>query len=369
MKIVPAFSSQVRVVAAVLTFGIGGNASLAEPVDAIEAAADGRALEAVLSRDAGTREQVAARAKALGLQLVEIRVGLPDALQTELRIAGGARPFADCAPEAGCPPMVAIPSSPHGFMIGSPPDEPDRMEDEAQTAVSIKAFAIGAHAVTVAEYKACVADGGCPQPEWLEPDGQHNIETGSSRYYKNLGDSLTNPNQPIVGVSQTDATAYAAWLAKRTGHAYRLPSEAEWEFAARAGTTTAYWWGNSAEATDPPRAACNGCGSEWDGKAPAPADAFEPNPWGLYSVHGNVWEWMADFYCDDYASGPKDGTARVIDECAAVGDRPPARGVKSLRGGSAYYSAKMMRAAMRARNVPSFRNFSVGFRVARDLTP
>jgi formylglycine-generating enzyme required for sulfatase activity len=214
-----------------------------------------------------------------------------------------------------------------------------------------------------------VAAGGCKPPEWLEAGGQHNIKTGASRYYRNLGDNLTAPGQPIVGVSFNDATAYAAWLTSKTGHSYRLPSEAEWEFAARAGSQTAYWWGDALPGDGVVRAACVGCGSEWDGKAPAVANAFAPNPWGLFNVHGNVWEWTADFYCDDYASGPKDGSPRLADDCAAVGDLPPARGVRSMRGGSVFYPAKVMRSAMRARNVPDFRNFSVGFRVARDISP
>jgi formylglycine-generating enzyme required for sulfatase activity len=84
-------------------------------------------------------------------------------------------------------------------------------------------------------------------------------------------------------------------------------------------------------------------------------------------VHGNVWEWTADFYCEDYASGPKNGSPRITDDCAPFDGQPPSRGVRSMRGGSVFYSEKLMRSGMRARNVPDFRNFSVGFRIARDL--
>jgi formylglycine-generating enzyme required for sulfatase activity len=266
--------------------------------------------------------------------------------------------------------MVVVPHSPPGFAIGSPPDEVGRSDDEALTEVAIKPFAIGIRPVTVAEYKACVAAGGCSPPEWLEPGGQHNIETGASRYYRNLGEAVTGPDRPIVGVSHVDATAYARWLSSRTGHTYRLPSESEREFAARAGTRTAFWWGNEAPSQGgAARAACQGCGSEWDMKSAAPWDAFPANPWGLRNVHGSVWEWAADFYCEDLGSGPKDGSARLTDDCAAVGDRPPARGLRSMRGGSSFYEAKTMRSAMRVRNVPGFRNFSVSFRIARDLIP
>lgn len=347
-----------------LAFGTGGPASPAGAGSSAAAtAADGRQLQAILDGDPLAKDAVAERAAALGLGLVTLHVGGG----VELRVAGGAKPFSDCASTDGCPPMVVVPASPPGFAIGSPETEPDRGDDETLTEVAIRAFAIGTRPVTVTEYKACVAAGDCKPPEWLEPGGRHNIETGSSRYYLNLGEALTSADQPIVGVSHVDATAYAGWLSDKTGHAYRLPSEAEWELAARAGSKTAFWWGDTLPDDGNARAACAGCGSQWDMKSPAPADAFSPNPWGLHNVHGNVWEWVADLYCEDYASGPRDGSPRLADDCAPVGDRPPARGVRSLRGGSSFFPPKAMRSAMRVRNVPDFRNFSVGFRVARDL--
>jgi formylglycine-generating enzyme required for sulfatase activity len=351
---------------------MSGAWAVTTPALAHESAAireDGASLQAMLDRDPKAKDRVASRARALGLNLVSLRVGEKDKARTELRVAGGAKPFLDCDASAGCPPMVVVPPSPPGFTIGSPETEAERGDDETLTAVSIRAFAIGQRPVTVAEYNACVAAGGCKPPEWLEPGGQHNIETGSSRYYANLGAAITGPDQPVVGVSFIDATAYAAWLSEKTGHTYRLPSEAEWEMAARAGSKTAYWWGDTLPEDGVVRAACAGCGSAWDSKSPAPAGAFPANPWGLHNVHGNVWQWTADFYCEDYGSGPKDGSPRLTDDCAPVGDRPAARGVRALRGGSSFYPAKAMRSAMRVRNVPDFRNFSVGFRVARDLEP
>lgn len=372
MKLAPHLSLSIRALIAVLAVGaaIASTGAAADPRAAvIEAAPDGRALETILAANPEAKARVEARAKALGLAVFDIPVGPPSEGRVAVRVAGGGNPFADCDPAGGCPPLVAIPAAPPGFKIGSPPDESDRLQSEEQAAVSVPAFAMGTRPVTVAEYKACVAAGGCPPPEWLQPGGKHNIETGTSRYYANLGEHLTDPGQPVVGVSWHDANAFAAWLTETTGHAYRLPSEAEWELAARAGTTTIYWWGDEPPKPGHVRAACSDCGSRWDMKALAPADAFEPNPWGLFNVHGNVWEWTADVFCDDYASGPKDGTARVRDDCAPVGSRPPARGVYSMRGGSVFFPAKSMRSAMRLRNVSDFRNISVGFRVARDLTP
>jgi len=333
----------------------------------VSVAVDGPALEAILAADPAMTDAVAKRAAEIGLAVISFPAGSGAAAPAVQRVAGGAKPFRDC--EEVCPAMVVVPASPKGFKIGSPETEAGHLDDEKQVEVTVPAFAIGATAVTVAEYKACVAAGGCKPPEWLKPGGQHNVETGSSRYYRNLGDNVTAPGQPIVGVSFDDASDYAAWLSAKTGRVYRLPSEAQWEFAARAGTRSAYWWGDTLPNDGIVRAACDGCGSAWDAKAPAAADAFRPNPWGLFNVHGNVWEWTADFYCDDYAAGPKNGSPRRVDDCPARTGERPARGVRSMRGGSTFYPAKIMRSAMRARNVPDFRNFSVGFRIARDLAP
>lgn len=372
MKFVRDLSPPVRVLTALLAVSVPGAqaaAGEASPAAALVAATHGPALEKILEDDPHARDLVAARAKALGLALIEVPVGKATEARKTLRVAGGGRPFHDCQEADGCPPMVVVPASPQGFKIGSPESEDGRLASEKQVEVAVPAFAIGTRSVTVAEYKGCVAAGGCDQPEWLERGGQHNIETGTSRYYAVLGKQLTDPDQPIVGVSHENAKQFAQWLAEETGHGYRLPSEAEWELAARAGTTTAYWWGDEPPDADRVRAVCEDCGTEWDGKELAPAQSFDPNPWGLYNVHGNVWEWVADIFCDDYASGPRDGTARVTDDCAAVADRPAVRGLYTMRGGSAFFPAKSMRSAMRLRQKPDFRNISVGFRVARDLAP
>ena len=211
----------------------------AEAQAAIAAAADGAALESLLAQYPNERVLISKRADALGLALVELNLGTPGSARSEMRVTGGGKPFRDCSEAEGCPQMVVVPPSPPGFQVGSPETEKDHGDDEGLTQVSLPAFAIGATAVTVAEYRACVNAKACKPPEWLEPGGQHNVETGSSRYYRNLGNNLTDPGQPIVGVSYEDAVAYAAWLSQKTGHTYRLPSEVQWEFAARAGTRTA----------------------------------------------------------------------------------------------------------------------------------
>ncbi|MEQ1709777.1 MAG: formylglycine-generating enzyme family protein [Hyphomicrobium sp.] len=259
--------------------------------------------------------------------------------------------------------MVAVPGAADGVTLGSPDGEAGRISNERQRVVRLRPFAIGQHEVTVAQYALCVAAQACRPPEWLEPGGEHHVEAGGSAYYRRLGDAITGEAQPVVGVSHDDATSYASWLSRRTSRRYRLPSESEWEYAARAGTTSPFWWGQEPTSAGRVMANCLGCGSAWDGRAPASVTSFDPNPWGLYNVHGNVWEWVADFYCDDTTTAPADGGPRDRDDCASR-DAP---GLRTLRGGSNAYEPDKMRAASRLRNFASFRNITVGFRVARDL--
>jgi formylglycine-generating enzyme required for sulfatase activity len=282
------------------------------------------------------------------------------------RMAGDGIPFKDCAADAACPEMVVIPPSPPGFQIGSPESEPERVASEKQAGVSIKSFAMAVTEVSTAQYLACVKASACRNPEWLEPGGEHNIETGHGVTYKSIAKFISGDDQPIVGVSWEDADAYTKWLSETTGHHYRLPSEAEWEYATRAGSSTAYWWGDAPKRGDEVMACCRGCGSELDGSGFAPVKSFKANPWGFYNVHGNVWEWVADFYCDSYATGPLDGSPRAEKACSDKGNPD---GLKVFRGGSCFFEPRQMRSAMRLRNWPSFRNQTVGFRVARDLAP
>ena len=161
-----------------------------------------------------------------------------------------------------------------------------------------------------------------------------------------------------------DAKAYVAWLSKTTGKAYRLLSEAEAEYAARAGTATPFWWGSS---ITPEQANYDGelcvCGGgskgEWPQKT-LPVKSFEPNPWGLYQVHGNAWTWVEDCWHDNYSGAPTDGSAWTSGECRS----------RVLRGGSWYNYPQGLRAACRSYvNDPDFRSDINGFRVARTLNP
>ena len=156
--------------------------------------------------------------------------------------------------------------------------------------------------VTFDEWDACVAYGDC------DPRVS---DSGWGR-----------GRQPVINVTWDDAKRYVAWLSRMTGKPYRLLTEAEWEYAARAGTQTAYSWGDEIGKGN---ANCDGCGSQWDNKQTAPVGSFAANAFGLYDMHGNVWEWVEDCFHDNYEGAPDDGSAWTADgDCNS----------RVLRGGS-----------------------------------
>ena len=163
-------------------------------------------------------------------------------------------------------------------------------------------------------------------------------------------------NRPVINVSWNDAKNYVAWLSSETRAHYRLLSEAEWEYAARAGTETKYSWGNDLGTN---RANCNGCGSQWDGRRTAPVGSFAPNAFGLHDMHGNVWAWVEDCYHSSYEGAPSDGSAWTSGSCSR----------RVLRGGSWDYFPWSLRSANRGSNYPDHRDNYDGIRVARTLSP
>ncbi|MBU2965404.1 SUMF1/EgtB/PvdO family nonheme iron enzyme [Amphritea sp. 2_MG-2023] len=162
-------------------------------------------------------------------------------------------------------------------------------------------------------------------------------------------------NRPVINVSWKDAKAYVQWLALLTGQPYRLPTEAEWEYAARAGTDTNYWWGDQLE---PQRAVCGECGTEWDGKKTAPVASFPPNSWGIHDMNGNVDEWVEDCYQDSYFGAPNDGSAMIDGDCD----------FRVMRGGSWFDIGRVIRSSSRYRYLPDSSKNSWGFRIALDLS-
>ena len=200
--------------------------------------------------------------------------------------------------------------------------------------VRVTAFRMGKHEVTFAQWDACVADGGC--------DGYTPDDEGWGR-----------GNRPVINLSWDDVQGFIDWLNSKTGGNFRLPTEAEWEYAARAGSTTLYSWGNSIGHN---RANCDGCGSRWDDDRTAPVGSFSANAWGLHDMHGNVWEWVHDCWNDSYVGAPSDGRAWVSGDCTR----------RVLRGGSWYVYPERLHSASRTSNTRLSRNAYRGFRLAQD---
>jgi formylglycine-generating enzyme required for sulfatase activity len=163
-------------------------------------------------------------------------------------------------------------------------------------------------------------------------------------------------DRPVINVTWDDAVAYVQWLRDETHKNYRLPTEAEWEYAARGGRDTAYWWGDEIRQDGKVWANCNGCGSEWDGQQTAPVDSLEENPFGLKNTAGNVWEWIQDCGHDNYDGAPPDGSAWEEKGC----------GRRVVRGGSWKIGPGYLRSANRSGNDTGNRHFTLGFRLAQD---
>ena len=163
-------------------------------------------------------------------------------------------------------------------------------------------------------------------------------------------------NRPVINVSWYDAKAYTAWLSDQTGEEYRLPTEIEWEYSARAGATSAYWYGDNVQAG---YSVCESCGSQWDGVSTAPVGSQASNPLGIYDMHGNVAEWVEDCYHDSYEGAPASNQVWLSDQCSG----------RVLRGGSWFDIPAVGRSATRYRAEPTLRASNWGFRVVRLLSP
>lgn len=283
-----------------------------------------------------------------------VRIGmLTEATERGLRV--GDR-FKECET---CPEMVVIPRG--EFTMGSAPGQPGHEPDEAPTRkVTMRtAIAVARHAVMVGEFETFVALTG-----YRPGAGCRVFESG--RWVERADLSFRNPgfeqaaDHPVVCVNWSDAKAYADWMTSRMNADYRLPSEAEREYATRAGSTGAFWWGNE---IDPSRAAYDwshafGAGPKSTARRGThPVAAFQPNPWGLFQLHGNVSEWVEDCWNDSYRGAPVDGTAWTAGDCKR----------RVLRGGSWGYTPKDLRSAYREGATLSNRNFNFGFRVVRVL--
>ena len=226
------------------------------------------------------------------------------------------------------PSMVRIPGG--SFSMGSNSGDSDQ---QPVRRVTVKPFAMSKYEVTFAQYDAFATATGRAKP------GDRGWGRG---------------NRPVIDVSWEDATAYARWLSKQVGQKFRLPSEAEWEYAARAGTTSEYSWGDDIGRS---RANCSDCGSRWDNEQTAPVGSFAANPFGLHDMHGNVWEWTLDCYQNSYAGAPADSSAQTGGNCLS----------RVMRGGAFSDKPVYLRSARRWRENPSYGFDNHGFRLVQDL--
>lgn len=227
------------------------------------------------------------------------------------------------------PRMVQIPAG--SFSMGSTVASPN-FNERPQHQVELSAFAIGKYEITFAEYDRFAQATNRELP----------ADAGWGR-----------GRQPVINISWDDAVAYVNWLSAQTGFNYRLPTEAEWEYAARAGTVTHFWWGNEPDADG--KANCFDCGSRWDGAKPAAAGSFPANAVGVHEIAGNVMEWVQDCYLPDYQVASTVGAAAKLTPCDA----------HVVRGGSYSSPLDTLRSAARSRRVPQARIDNLGFRVVR----
>jgi formylglycine-generating enzyme required for sulfatase activity len=253
--------------------------------------------------------------------------------EEKMKAAMPGSEFKECA--SGCPVMIVVPTG--KFNMGSPENEADRQTNEGpQHEVTItEPLAVSRFEVTFEEWDVCVAAAACADAPEVWGRG----------------------HMPVINVSWIDAKNYVAWLVRLTGKPYRLLSEAEWEYCARGGTKTRYSWGDEPGAGN---ANCNGCGTQWDLKQTAPVGSFEPNTFGLYDMHGNVWEWVEDRWHEDYVDAATNGSAWL------QGGQPIFR---VIRGGSWRNESELLRAAVRERRNINVRFDTLGFRVARTMRP
>ena len=238
------------------------------------------------------------------------------------------------------PEMIPVP--PGEFMMGSPQDEPEHGDEERpQHNVMINSpFAIGRYAITFDEFDAFV-------------DSGYDYRPGDEGWGRG--------RRPVINVSYHDALSYCHWLTSETGHEYRLPSEAEWEYVARAGTNTPFWFGASMSAD---QANCdatftyNGSVEGASQNRTIPVGSYKANGFGLFDVHGNVWEWVEDLDHANYIGAPDNGHAWLRDGDAAN---------RVLRGGSWETRPGWSRSASRVWNFSDLRDDDAGFRVARSI--
>ena len=287
------------------------------------------------------------------------------ALRDPLPVRRAGDVFRDCPT---CPELVAIPAG--YFMMGSPASEEGRFDDEGpQHQVTVGSFALGRYEVTRDEYRAFAeATGHSSSGCWIFDSDEGRAAGDVDASWREPG-FAQGSGHPVVCVSWNDAQAYVRWLSRETGESYRLPSESEWEYAARGATTTRWHWGDAPSSqcghANGADAAAKRSYSDFDEAAAcddgamhtAVVGSYSVNTFGLFDMSGNVWEWVEDCWNQDYAGAPSDGTAWRSSDC----------GRRVLRGGSWIDPPPLLRSATRHRDATEGPSSFVGFRVARTL--
>lgn len=287
-----------------------------------------------------------------------------------LLLTGSAVAATDCV---GCPELVEIPAG--RFVMGAAPGEearenlaPEfRHRSEPQRTVAVRRFSAGRYEITKAQYRAFVEATGRRGEGCFGWTGAQ-FELDPTKDWRNPGYPQDDMH-PVTCVSWEDASAYAAWLSERTGRRYRLLTEAEWEYAARAGTATPRFWGDAANAceyanaADVATAAQVAVARSWDSAKcndrhpyTAPVGSFRPNAFGLHDMLGNAAEWTEDCWNATYRGAPSDGSAAAHGDCA----------LRAVRGGAWDDAPVGVRAAYRVGSPTTVRVYSRGFRVARE---
>ena len=251
--------------------------------------------------------------------------------KAEAEVDAGCTVFIAPKAEALVGEMVKIPGG--SFRMGDLSGEGHHNGERPVHVVTVSPFRMGKYEVTFLQWDACVADGGCS--------------------YRPGDKGWGRGRRPVIHVSWDDIQEFIAWLNHKTGGGYRLPTESEWEYAARARSGSKYSWGDRIGDN---RANCKSCGSRWDGKRTAPVGSFRANAWGLHDMHGNVWEWVEDCWNDSYRGAPDDGSAWLNGDCSR----------RVMRGGSWFNNSWSMRSSNRGRFFRSYRSNNLGFRLARD---
>ena len=278
----------------------------------------------------------------------------PDGIDAPVALKPGAR-FRACS---DCPEMIVVPAG--TFMMGSPQNEEGRFDSEGPVhAVALPAFAVSTSLVTEHEYSIFLSATKY-QPGICNPIWHMSWQVLANGHVIPPGDADL-PTQPATCLNLKDIQAYIDWLNAKEPHAtfaYRLPSEAEWEYAARANTKSARWWG---DAIGKNNANCQGCGSKWDNTLVAPVGSFGPNAFGLHDALGNMWQMTADCWNENYAGAPPDGTPWKAGDCAR----------HVVRGGSWSNLPVFVRSAARSKALIDGSDHDVsgyvGFRVAKSL--